>query len=932
MLLKMFSYKTSRLFYGPALVVFFLGVIVSFLSSQWVKDYETRNAKLAFVEITQEITQRYSFYLADYENTLKFLKAIFLSSGSERISAEQYELLSISILLNRPDIKGLHLITDQGGESPLTMEYSSSLSYGQPLQGQNLKAHSYFTQAAEFAFQSNHATAIIPPTPFLGIEDMFVVYPLFQESESTTNDLYQNLAKAYDARAIFLSVSVDAKDFFRETLRTHKEYEGINLTLHLLDAEKDLENGKSPAREVYTNLDTSVDAVSSFVDGHQHTTTLEALSAQWELSFSSQPGYFIREIKNEYFVLLCGILLSLVLGAYIGLSVYQRHKDQKTQEELNERILREQQMNVQMQDYTDKLEDARVEALNAKKKADKANRAKSEFLANMSHELRTPLNSIIGLSKILFEDLRSDEEQEMAGTVNKSAVSLLEIVNDILDISKIEAGSMVLESISFDFKTVLTNVIETMAPIASGKGVSLSFEFVPIDKDKDTYFLGDPLRVGRILTNLVSNAIKYTNTVRDPETGHIKNDGKVSVRAKIRDLGNGQAEIYCAVKDTGIGIEAENLGLIFQKFTQADETITRKFGGTGLGLAITQELVDIMQGEIGVESEINKGSTFWFSIPFTTSDTLHDESEDLTFHDNDIANANKTKVQDARILIAEDHQLNQVFIKKLLKRLGFVHYEIVENGVLAVEAYDKSRKDNTPYDLILMDCHMPEKNGYQATGDIRMIETENNQHSPNTDKDHASHIPIVALTADAMLGTREKCLDAGMDDYISKPIDSQKFRIAMGRWFSFAQTKSGESSANQNTVKETATKTANGASSPLTPKIDPAEIVDFSMLGEYADTEEEKVAFCDVFFTTAKECLGILQDNTKLEANENWVEAAHKLKGGAGIIGAIQLQTLAASAQEMTNEISDQERQDMYEQLVNSYEGAEKILREKLYS
>jgi signal transduction histidine kinase/NO-binding membrane sensor protein with MHYT domain/ActR/RegA family two-component response regulator len=372
----------------------------------------------------------------------------------------------------------------------------------------------------------------------------------------------------------------------------------------------------------------------------------------------------------------------------------------------------------------------------AKEKAEEANRIKSDFLANMSHELRTPLNSIIGMNRMLAEDVdEKSETHEMLEIMHTSSQSLLELVNDILD---------------------------ALAPVASKKGLSLSCGYA--SQNNFPWLNGDPVRIKRVLNNLIGNAIKYTL------------EGKVDVFVEHEVLPEDKVRVRCSITDTGVGVAKDKQELIFEKFSQEDETITRKFGGTGLGLAITKDIVDLMSGEIGVESEEGKGSIFWLEIIFNIGYAkVESVIEDKVAIPVPLEKENSEEVlavADARILIAEDHNLNQILIKKALTRMGIVHIDLVENGQLAVDAYKEGQ-----YDVVLMDCHMPEKNGYDAAGDIRDIEKGRGE----------GNIPIIALTADAMVGTREKCIEAGMSEYISKPIDVKLLKETLTQWIVFEE-------------------------------------------------------------------------------------------------------------------------------------------------
>lgn len=331
----------------------------------------------------------------------------------------------------------------------------------------------------------------------------------------------------------------------------------------------------------------------------------------------------------------------------------------------------------------------------AKEEADEANRAKSEFLANMSHELRTPLNSILGMNRLLQDTALSDEQRGLMDVMFNSSSNLLELVNDILDLSKIEAGEMKLERIGFDPLYVIDNVVKTLDHIADQKYLRIEKGYVGTSFP---YVIGDPARFSRVLMNLIGNAIKYT------DRGHIE------VRATCARLGDKRVNIHFEIEDTGIGIPKENQSRIFEKFIQADTSTTRRYGGTGLGLAITRQLVEIMGGRIGLTSEEGVGSNFWFVIPFATTDKVYKEKRIR----QEKAKFGTIPHQQASLLVAEDHPMNQLLIRKVLQSFGISRFKIVENGNAAVAAFRESE-----WSAILMDCHMPEKNGYDTTLEIR---------------------------------------------------------------------------------------------------------------------------------------------------------------------------------------------------------------------
>ena len=395
----------------------------------------------------------------------------------------------------------------------------------------------------------------------------------------------------------------------------------------------------------------------------------------------------------------------------------------------------------------DNLEKSAVELVAAKELAEKANRTKSDFLANMSHELRTPLNSILGMVQLVDTDELDEELQDTFDMVTKSSMALLAIVDDILDLSKIEAGEIELEALPFDAIEAAHHVVNSLQPMATKKRLELSIT----ENVKSAYIVSDSLRFSRILMNLISNGLRYTE------------EGEVKVDINIKKLKKERIKMRCEVIDTGIGIPENKMDKVFNKFTQADAGTTRRFGGTGLGLAITKELLTLMQGEIGVESEVGVGSTFWFEVEFDVVDKIIESKETQA---KKKTSKEEAKLSDISVLMAEDHLMNQKFMRKLFASLKIEDYTIVENGkdaVKQIEMYD--------HDLVLMDCHMPVMNGYDATVAIRKLNDEKK-----------NKIPIIAMTANAMPEDEARCLDVGMDDYLPKPLDIESFKACLLKW------------------------------------------------------------------------------------------------------------------------------------------------------
>jgi signal transduction histidine kinase/CheY-like chemotaxis protein len=386
-----------------------------------------------------------------------------------------------------------------------------------------------------------------------------------------------------------------------------------------------------------------------------------------------------------------------------------------------------------LQDRIEKAKRLELELIHSKDVAEKAAMAKSQFLSIMSHEIRTPMNAVIGFTHLLIHQDPKPEQMEFLNFLKFSAENLLVLINDILDFNKIEAGKIEFESVDFSVKELVSNIRLALLQKANEKDLKIK---LMLDQDLPNAVLGDPVRLGQILTNLISNAVKFTAT------------GKVTITASLAKSGNDYSTIDFEVNDTGIGIMPDKQEYIFDSFSQASSDTTRKYGGSGLGLTITKRLLQLLGSDIHVESEIGKGSRFYFSLTFKNS----------AKHLDNVTNSDDfyslKSLKGTKLLIAEDNQINVILAKEFMKQWD-VECDVAENGEIALMLV----KTND-YDMVLMDLQMPEMDGYQTTTAIRQLAGAK-----------YADLPIIALTASAMLDIQDQAFTVGMNDYISKPFN-----------------------------------------------------------------------------------------------------------------------------------------------------------------
>jgi PAS domain S-box-containing protein len=504
----------------------------------------------------------------------------------------------------------------------------------------------------------------------------------------------------------------------------------------------------------------------------------------------------------------------------------------------------------ELKDREDALESSKEAAERARADAESATQAKSTFLATMSHEIRTPMNGVLGMMEVLEHQGLDVEQRKSVATMRDSAQALLRIIDDLLDFSKIEAGRLELEETAFSLSGLIAGSVDTFRPQASAKGLLLEAFIAAGSNDA---LVGDPTRVRQVLFNLLSNALKFTNR------------GGVEVRASTTPLGDGTTRVSLAVRDTGIGLTEEQRLRLFQPFAQADSSTTRKFGGTGLGLSIVRRLAELMGGAVEIESAPGQGSTFKVTLMLKAAPA--DSPLTALLRPDDAAakpeGLHARKDESFRVLVVDDHPVNREVLVRQLNLLG-IAADSVNDGVEALEAWAAGQ-----YTAVLADIHMPRMDGYELTERIREAEAEGRK---------ASRTPVVAVTANAMKGEEERCIDAGMDAYLVKPVSIERLRTTLERWLAV------EHGGNGHAVSKGA---------PV------GSAIDRSVLGAWLGDDRSAISsllgkFRDTAIETQREI-----DSASRSGNLAAVAAAaHKLKGAAQAIGAKGVGAAAASLEQ----------------------------------
>jgi len=531
------------------------------------------------------------------------------------------------------------------------------------------------------------------------------------------------------------------------------------------------------------------------------------------------------------------------------LAAYQR---------MEKEIAQRRRAEEELKQYTQQLEAANRCLEQYSFMAQAANRAKSEFLSNVSHEIRTPLNGIIGFAEIILGSNSIEEMHLQAQAIIQESEHLLALINDVLDDAKIEVGKLELERRPLDMQHLIESVEQTVRVQAEGKGLEFLLEMAPT---VPRYVVGDVVRLRQILLNLLSNAVKFTER------------GSVSLRVEMMGMENGRARLRFWVIDTGIGIPKDKQSLIFQSFTQICGSTTRRYGGTGLGTSIAKKLVHLMEGEIGFESEPGRGTAFWFTVPLEICNETPSPEQMGVLPESPSSSCIQSR--SGRVLLAEDYPVNQELARLHLESAGHT-VVIVPNGKEAVQICQKDQ-----FDLILMDLHMPEMDGYEATREIRKL------------GGWCATVPILGVTADASKQTVQACREAGLNEVVVKPLRKNSFLAVVGRYLREASKEA--TSAQETQELAPSVETPSGESSTLPLRYEEA-------LRDFGGNRSLLNQAMHQFIETVEAQADLMYEALQRGDRESVRRESHRIRGGAANLTAYPLAAIAGRLESLAKE------------------------------